>query len=276
MSVKKKIERVLMLVKKKNVVPIPEIVEDACLLKDKVALVLGATGGIGKAIVTELANSGCKVVACGSSDKSIEKAKQGLPESTKIKYFIFDLENRNGFSKRIEEATEIYGKIDILVFSAGVHSEKFDYFDMTEKEYERIMQINLESPFFLCQCFAKYLVKRKRGAHICLVSSSRGSEPAYTPYGISKWAMNGMTRGIAQELIKYGIIVNAVAPGSTATPLIGITDKDSIATDDNSCERLVHPKEVANVVKLLVSDAGNMIVGETIHISGGRGIFDIR
>lgn len=163
MSVKKKIERVLMLVKKKNVVPIPEIVEDACLLKDKVALVLGATGGIGKAIVTELANSGCKVVACGSSDKSIEKAKQGLPESTKIKYFIFDLENRNGFSKRIEEATEIYGKIDILVFSAGVHSEKFDYFDMTEKEYERIMQINLESPFFLCQCFAKYLVKRKRG-----------------------------------------------------------------------------------------------------------------
>lgn len=88
--------------------------------------------------------------------------------------------------------------------------------------------------------------------------------------------MNGLTKGIAQELIKYGIVVNAVAPGSTATPLIGITSKDSIATDENSCGRLVHPNEVANIVKLLVSDTGNMIVGETVHISGGRGIFDIR
>ena len=276
MDIRKKIERAFMILKKKNIVPIPEIVDNNCSLKNQVALVIGATGGIGKAIVSELANSGCKVVACGSSDQSIEKAKQGLPESTKIKYFVFNLDNENDYIKKIEDAANIYGTVDILVFSAGVHSEKFGYFDMTEKEYERIMQVNLKSPFFLCQCFAKYLMDKKRGGHICLVSSSRGSEPAYTPYGISKWAMNGMTRGIAQELIKYGIVVNAVAPGSTATLLIGIADKDSIATDDNSCGRLVHPKEVANVVKLLVGETGNMIVGETVHISGGRGIFDIR
>lgn len=276
MDVKKKIEHALMLFKKKNIIPIPEIVEDTCSLKGKVALVIGATGGIGKAIVTELNHSGCKVVACGSSLQSIEKAKKKLPESIAIKYFAFNLQNINEFSKRIEAAAEIYGRIDILIFSAGIHSEMFDYLDMTKQEYERIMQINLEAPFFLCQKFAKYLIERKEKGHICLVSSSRGSEPAYTPYGISKWAMNGMTRGIAQEIINYGIIVNAVAPGSTATQLIGVTSKDSIFTDDNSYGRLVHPKEVANVVKLLVGETGNMIVGETVHISGGRGTFDIR
>ena len=276
MSFKKKVERTIMLLKKKNFVSIPEVVNDKVLLEDKVAMVIGGTGGIGRAITTELIHSNCKVIGCGSSVESLRKMQSALPEAKKLKYFLFDLKNTKEYSQKIQGAIEIFGKIDILIFSAGVHSEKFKYFDMTEEEYERVMQINLKAPFFLCQSFANDLINEKRTGHICLISSSRGAEPAYTPYGISKWALNGMTKGIAQELIKYGIVVNAVAPGSAATPLIGVTTEDSIATDENSCGRLVHPYEVANIVKLLVSDAGNMIVGETVHISGGRGIFDIR
>lgn len=276
MSFKKKVERTIMLLKKKNLVPIPEVVNDTDLLEDKVAMVIGGTGGIGGAITTELIHNNCKVISCGSSVESLRKMQSVLPESEKLKYFPFNLKNTKEYSQKIQSAVEIFGKIDILILSAGVHSEKLNYYDMTEEEYERIMQINLKAPFFLCQSFANYLINEKKTGHICLVSSSRGAEPAYTPYGISKWALNGMTKGIAQELIKYGIVVNAIAPGSTATPLIGVTSKDSIATDENSCGRLVHPNEVANIVKLLVSDTGNMIVGETVHISGGRGIFDIR
>lgn len=114
------------------------------------------------------------------------------------------------------------------------------------------------------------------GGHILLVSSSRGAEPAWSPYGISKWSLNGLTKGLAQILLPYGIIVNAIAPGSTATELIGVKSGDSIESEENGLGRLVMPVEVANVAKLLVSGAGDMIVGETIHISGGRGLFDIR
>lgn len=265
-----------MLLKKKNIIPIPEVVNAESSLDGKVAMVIGGTGGIGAAITTELIHSGCKVITCGSSLESIEKAKNTMLESDNLKYFQFNLIRSKEYLQKIKKAEEIFGKIDILIFSAGVHSEKFDYFTMTEQEYDRVMEINLKAPFFLCQSFANYLINEKRAGHICLISSSRGFEPAYTPYGISKWGMNGMTKGIAKELIKYGIVVNAVAPGSTATPLIGVTNHDSIATDENCYGRLIHPNEVANIVKMIVGETGNMLVGETVRISGGRGIFDIR
>ena len=113
-------------------------------------------------------------------------------------------------------------------------------------------------------------------SHILIISSSRGSEPAWSPYGISKWALNGLIRGLAQMLLPYGIIVNGISPGATATELIGIKEDDSIYSTENGEGRLIMPDEIANVAKLLVGPAGDMIVGETIHVSGGRGVFDIR
>ena len=111
---------------------------------------------------------------------------------------------------------------------------------------------------------------------ILLVSSSRGSEPAFSPYGISKWGLKGLTEGLGKMLIPYGINVNAIAPGSTATGLIGFQEGDSITSNENGMNRLIMPDEVATLAKLLVSDTGKMIDGEVIHISGGRGTFDIR
>mgnify|MGYP000231828175 CR=1 FL=1 len=162
MSFKKKVERTIMLLKKKNLVPIPEVVNDTDLLEDKVAMVIGGTGGIGGAITTELIHNNCKVISCGSSVESLRKMQSVLPESEKLKYFPFNLKNTKEYSQKIQSAVEIFGKIDILILSAGVHSEKFNYYDMTEEEYERIMQINLKAPFFLCQSFANYLINEKK------------------------------------------------------------------------------------------------------------------
>ena len=85
-----------------------------------------------------------------------------------------------------------------------------------------------------------------------------------------------MTKGLAQILLPHGIIVNGIAPGSTATELIGFHDGDNLFSRENGMERLATPEEIANVARLLVSPAGDMIVGETVHVSGGRGVFDIR
>ena len=138
------------------------------------------------------------------------------------------------------------------------------------------MDINLKGVFFACQAVGKYMKDNYVKGSILLVSSSRGSEPAFSPYGISKWGLKGLTEGLGKMLIPYGINVNAIAPGSTATGLIGFKEGDSITSNENGMNRLIMPDEVATLAKLLVSDAGKMIDGEVIHIAAGRGTFDIR
>ena len=95
-------------------------------------------------------------------------------------------------------------------------------------------------------------------------------------YRLSKWGIKGMTLGVAQQMLPYGITVNAIAPGSTSTNLLGVSDGDSIYTEDNEVSRYAMPDEIATYAKLLMSDAGNMVVGDTIYISGGRGLVSIR
>lgn len=109
-----------------------------------------------------------------------------------------------------------------------------------------------------------------------LVSSSRGSEPAWSPYGVSKWTLNGLTKGLAQMLLPHGIVINTIAPGSTATELIGIKKGDNLYSNENAAHRLITPDEVAQIAKIMVSDTVNMIAGEVIHVSARRGCFDIR
>ena len=178
----------------------------------------------------------------------------------------------------IDTAISIYGKIDVLVNSAGIHSTKslHGYFDVDEEEFDSILTVNLKATYFVTQLTAKYMVENKIKGHILNISSSVANEPAWSPYRLSKWGIKGLTLGVAQQMLPHGITVNAIAPGSTATNLLGVSEGDSIYTEDNEVGRYVMPNEIAMYAKLLVSDAGNMVVGDTIYISGGRGIVTIR
>ena len=147
---------------------------------------------------------------------------------------------------------------------------------MTPSEFERVMKINIEGAYFSSIAAARYMKDNNIRGHILLISSTRGLEPAWSPYGISKWGINGMVKGMAQQLAPLGIKVNAIAPGSTATALLHYQEGQSINSDENKEGRFVMPDEVANLPKLLVSDCGNMITGEVISVSAGRGTFDIR
>lgn len=147
---------------------------------------------------------------------------------------------------------------------------------MTESEYERVMDINLKSVFFICQTVAERMKRAGIKGHILLVSSTRGFEPAWSPYGISKWGLNGFILGLSKIVLPHGIIVNGIAPGSTATKLIAVKEGDSLYTAENSLNRLVVPEEVAQYAKILVSGLGDVLAGETIRLGAGRGIFDVR
>lgn len=272
-SLKNIIRMVLQLRKEEKYVPIEHIVDSKKQFENKVALISGGTGGIGFSIAKSLAESGCKVIIAGTNIKKLNSIKK---ENPTFKTIVMNYSDSNRIEEQFTNAVQIYGKIDIFISSAGVHTENVDFWTMKPKEFDRVMKINLEGTYFACQAVGKYMKENGIKGHILLISSSRGSEPAWSAYGISKWGVKGLTQGLAQILTPYGIIVNSIAPGTTATPLVGYKDNDYIYSNENFENRLIMPDEVASLAKYLVSDSANMIVGETIHISGGRGVFDIR
>lgn len=279
MTLKSKIKKFTTIFKETEVVPIQHNVDSDQILENKVAIILGGSGGIGLAIARSFVESGCKVILCGTNRDKLDKCLKEIKGANRIKSMVFNINKPEEFKEKVNEAVSLFGKIDILVNSTGVHTENADFFSMTNEEYDRVMNINIKGAYFICKEFAQYMknsIQPGEKKHILLVSSSRGSEPAWSPYGISKWALNGLTKGLAQILLPYGIIVNSIAPGSTATGLIGVKEGDSISSDENGNGRLIMPDEVASVAKMLVSPTGDMIVGEILHVSGGRGVFDIR
>lgn len=262
--------------KAKRVVPIFHPTDAKQMLNGKVALITGGSGGIGLAIAQSFIESGCKVIIAGTNEEKLKKCCKKLGEESK--YIVLNLNDTHLINSKIDEASKIFGKINILVNSAGIHSTKMisDFLDVTEDEYDSIMGINLKGTYFVCQAVANYMISNKIKGNILNISSSVALEPAWSPYRLSKWGMKGFTLGLAEKLLPYGITVNAIAPGSTATALLGVKEGDSIFTDDNRVGRYVMPDEIATYAKLMVSDLGNMIVGDTLYISGGRGTIDIR
>lgn len=269
MGLKSKIKK---LFAQKEYVPISHPVSSSKEFEGKVALISGGSGGIGLAIAKSLQESGASVVIAGTNEKKLNK----ISEDTNLDTVVMNYSMPDTFKSVIEKVAAKYGRLDIFISSAGVHTENVDFWTMNPKEFDRVMGINLKGVFFACQTVGKYMIDNNIKGSILLVSSSRGSEPAWSPYGISKWGLKGLTEGLGQMFIPYGINVNSIAPGSTATGLIGIKEGDSITSEENGMNRLVMPDEVATLAKLLVSDAGKMIDGEVVHIAAGRGTFDIR
>lgn len=269
MGLKSKLKKIFL---QKSYMPISHPVSRENEFLGKIALISGGSGGIGLAIAKSLQESGCTVIIAGTNEEKLKSLKL----ETGLNIIVMNYSNPESFDNVIEQVVDQYGKLDIFINSAGVHTENVDFWTITPTEFERVMDINLKGTFFACQSVGKYMRESKINGSILLISSSRGSEPAWSPYGISKWGLKGLVEGLGKMLIPYGINVNAIAPGSTATGLIGIKEGDSITSNENGMNRLIMPDEVATLAKLLVSDAGKMIDGEIVHIAAGRGTFDIR
>ena len=161
-------------------------------------------------------------------------------------------------------------KIDILVNSAGVVT-KHDFWNTDEEEYDVIMDTNAKGTFFMSQAVGKQMIEKHIQGHILNVTSSSALRPAWTPYQMSKWAVKGLTLGLADMMIPYGIVVNAIAPGPTATPMLAKKEGDSIYEPYTPSHRYAMPEELASLALFMVSGAGNMIVGDTVYMTGGSG-----
>ena len=150
-------------------------------------------------------------------------------------------------------------RIDILVNSAGLVAHT-DFCQMTEEEYDSIMDVNAKGTYFMSQAVSHFMIEKKTKGHILNVTSSSALRPAWTPYQMSKWAVRGLTLGLADLLLPYGIVVNAIAPGPVATPMLGKAEGDSIENPESPCGRFAMPEEIASLAVFMVSDMGRQMV----------------
>lgn len=275
--IKSKLKKAAGLVRHSEMIPIVREVDREKTLAGKNALVLGGSGGIGYAIARELHSSGAKVVLAGTNQQKLEQNARKLGgEGEPVSWTRIDLSDSNSIEDAMGDSANQFGVPDIFVCSSGVHTEHVDFWSVTPEEFDRVIGINLRGAFFSARAAACQMMQNNIKGHILFVGSSRGFEPAWSPYGLSKWGLRGLTRGLAQQLLPMGIVVNGIAPGSTATPLIGVGDGDDISSHENEAGRLVTPDEIAEWARMLVGPQGDMIVGEMILVSAGRGCVDIR
>lgn len=244
------------------------------LLKDRTIAIAGGSGGIGVGIAKRCVANGAKVVLLGRNEDKLKAVCSELGKNAK--FVIADFNDFASYEDIVVKCdSQFEQKIDSLVNASGLMG-KMNFFEITEKMWDDVMNINLKSVYFLSQKFAAYFIKNEIKGHIVNISSTSALKPGWVPYGISKAGVASMTVGLADELIKYGIVVNSVAPGPVATAMLGVNEKENnIINKRYKAGRYATPEEIGNWVAVMLSDMGQLVLGDSLYVSGGSGTLDI-
>lgn len=238
------------------------------------ALITGGNKGIGYKTAELFCSKGHNVIITGRNENSLERAAKNL--GILAKYLVWDIADVKAAKKKIEAARSFWGEIDVFVNNAGIVSDDdigenmADFFEKSEEGWDKTMNINLKGTFFALQAEALYMKNRKIKGNIVNVCSETGFRPAPFAYGISKWGVRGMTMGAGKELAPYGIVVNGIAPGETATEILRQKEGE-IKHIDSPRGIQAAPEEIAEAIYFL-SQSRN-IVGEILVSDGGRRLF---
>ncbi|MGF7109384.1 SDR family NAD(P)-dependent oxidoreductase [Treponema pedis] len=269
--IKRIIEKYTNVFKKQIPVNIPIL--QGNLLQNKTALITGGTTGIGFAIAKLFLENGATVVITGRNKEKLNMACKILGSKN---IFGIQLDNSDvtSFNMKFNEILSYLGtkKLDILVNNAGIIQGGSYYNEVKEADFERVISTNMKGVYFLSQIVSSYMKKNKIRGNILNIASSSSLRPALSPYSISKWALRGFTLGLAKALIPYGIVVNGLAPGPTATPLLVKDGYNGIELPTSPAGRYATAEEIANVAMILVSSIGRMIVGDIVYMTGGAGL----
>jgi len=249
-------------------------------LKEKVAVITGATGGIGFEVAKKLGTDGYTVVLNGIDDAAGAKRVEELTaQGITAEYYGFDVTKEEEVTANINKIGEKYGKIDLVVNNAGGLGGRSRFEEMTTEFYRFVMALNLDSTFFVSRAAIPFLKKGENASIINYTSNAgwNAGGPGAGIYGTSKAGVHAITRALAKDLAEYGIRVNAVSPGTIDTDFhaqIKSTKPEVFASWKNNIMlgRLGQPQEVASVVSFLASDAASFITAETIQIGGGQAL----
>ena len=246
--------------------------------EDKVAIVTGATKGIGEACAHEFAREGARVVACGRSAELGERVAAAIRAAGGEATFVrCDVGRKADVDALVQATVARYGTIDIVVNNAGVnHSASF--FDISEEDWDLVMSVVLKGTFLLSQAAARVMVAQRKPGAIVNVSSvmAQLALADQVPYCAAKGGVNQLTKAMGLALIKHGIRVNAVAPGPVMTELmervVHSPEKHAVLMDRLPIGYFASCEEIARVIVFMASDDASYFVGQTIYPDGGRSI----
>ena len=245
-------------------------------LENKVAIVTGGSGGIGQALCERLAQEGAKIAINYRSSVDEAKETQEKVEQIGSEAIIVqaDLGEVSQINHLVDKTIEHFGKVDILVNNAGLEIHA-DFWEVTEKDYDLVLNVNLKAVFFATQAVVKHFRETNNPGRIINISSVHEELPFphFTSYCASKGGMKMITRNLAVELGPMGITINNVAPGAIATPinqdLLDNPEQSQKVIKNIPLGRFGEPEDVSGIVAFLASDEAKYITGSTFYVDGG-------
>lgn len=238
-------------------------------IKDQVALITGATGGIGHAIVKALLVNGAKIAASGTNADKLAALKAEFPERLEI--FPCNLGDGEALAGLVEQVEKQMGSLDILVNNAGITRDTLAL-RMSDAQWDEVLNLNLRAAFILCRSAMKGMLKRRTG-RIINITSIVGitGNPGQANYAAAKAGLIGMSKSLAQEVASRGVTVNCVAPGFIATPMTDALNEEQKAklSERIPLGRLGLPEDIAAAVAYLASPGASYVTGQTLHVNGG-------
>ena len=238
-------------------------------MSEKLALVTGASRGIGKACAIELAKAGYDIAVnfAGNEEAANKTVEEIKALGVDAAAFKFDVSNQEADAKGVEAVLEKFGRIDILVNNAGITRDGL-FMRMSAENWDAVINTNLSSAFYVSQPVVKVMMKQRSGAIINMSSVVGVSGNAgQANYSAAKAGLIGLTKTLAKELGSRGIRVNAIAPGFINTDMTKDLDTSKF-TDFIPLKRLGEPEDIAKAVKFLAADS-DYITGQVLEVDGG-------
>tara|TARA_B100000470_G_C19732084_1_gene365060 strand:- start:3 stop:737 length:735 start_codon:yes stop_codon:yes gene_type:complete len=236
--------------------------------KNKKILITGASGGIGKSLVKKFVSLEGNVLATGTKTEKLDALKKEFPNISVLK---FDISDHSKIEEFIENVSSQLVGLDVLINNAGINMDNLSL-RMKDEEWQKVIDVNLSSTFFLCKHAIKKMLKNKYGRIVNITSIvGHTGNLGQANYAASKAAIIGMSKSLAIEYAKKNITINCVSPGFIQSKMTDniIESIKAVLTARIPMAKLGTGEDVSNTVAFLSSDAASYITGETIHVNGG-------
>lgn len=241
-------------------------------LQDKVAIITGATSGLGLATAEMFVKQGAKVIICDINAEGCKKTVADLSKFGSIESFVADVSNKEQIYAMISAVHAKYKRIDVLINNAGIVKDA-QFYKMSDEQWEKVINVNLMGTYYCTKAVVPIMIEQKYGKIINISSiSALNGNFGQSNYAASKAGVIGMTRVLGKELGKYNINVNAVLPGSVESAISNDMPEDlqEMRIKATALKRLGNGEDIANVNAFLASDAARHITAQTIVVDGGR------
>lgn len=241
-------------------------------LKNKVALIVGGTSGIGEATAIAFADEGARVIVGGRNKAKGEKIVKKIKDKQQEAFFVeIDVSDAESIKEAVKQSVKVYGTIDILYNGAGIHDQYANALETDEETYDKVMAVNLKGPFLTTKEVLPVFLEKGKGKIINIGSQgTKVAGPGGSTYVTTKHALEGFTKQLSYDFGAKGINANVLAPGFIETPMTDSIEDERL--QDIPAKRAGKPEEIAALAVFLASDESDYMHGSTVVMDGGWNI----